>query len=68
MSFLVLVWPEMMRISSLGQLNFFARKRINSVLALPRSGGAAIRIFKVPSAISSINSVLGDLGVTLTCM
>jgi len=36
------------------------------VFALPRSGGAAMRILRVPSAISPTISVFGDLGITFT--
>ena len=45
-------------------LKCFARNFINSALAFPFSGGAATRIFIVPSAMVSTISDFGLLGIT----
>ena len=42
------------------------RNLISSVLAFPCSGGAVMRIFRVPSLNSPTISLRGDLGIIFT--
>lgn len=51
--------------ASFGALKCLLKNLMSSVFAFPFSGGAAIRIFKVPSAMASTNSDFGDFGITL---
>lgn len=60
------LFPLTMVMVSFETLKYLARNVINSVLAFPLSGRAAIRIFNVPSANVLISSVVDDFGMTLT--
>lgn len=59
------LFPVMMLIFSFGMLKCLDRNFMSSALAFPFSGGAAIRIFNVPSSMVVKSSLLGALGITL---
>lgn len=59
--------PLMILISSGFIVQRLARNFVSSAFALPPSGGAFRRNFKVPSSIFSTNSVFCERGMTLTC-
>ena len=57
--------PDFIHINDLGTLNFSDNSWINSVLALPSTGGDFKYIVKLPSTSSIIFCCL-ELGLTLT--